>query len=128
MAAAYEILSLVSPLKSIPLLTLGHAEMAISRQKGVPDTPLATPLTTPRATPRATPLTTPDITPCPSPDREKPPPFPDSSSDASCPNNQQVRREKLDHLGTFRALLHSLCTAQRNLGKIVNDTVQILCC
>ncbi|XP_067936239.1 uncharacterized protein KIAA0930-like isoform X2 [Watersipora subatra] len=67
----------------------GHAEMAISRQKGVPDTPLATPLTTPRATPRATPLTTPDITPCPSPDREKPPPFPDSSSDASCPNNQQ---------------------------------------
>jgi len=58
----------------------GYAEMAISRQRGVPDTPAATP--------RATPLTTPATTPGATPEQEDLPPFPDGKP----PNiNQQVQ-------------------------------------
>ena len=68
--------------------------MAISRQKGVPDTPLSTPLTTPlttpRATPRVTPTTTPDATPSHSPVKEELPPFPDSTSDVDSTDYEQV--------------------------------------
>lgn len=55
---------------------IGYAEMAISRQRGVPDTPQTTPLTTPHDTPRETP----SASPTHSPSRESLPPFPDDVS------------------------------------------------
>ena len=53
--------------------------MAISRQKGIPDTPGTTPLTTPAATPLVTPATSPGQTP----ENEELPSFPltDAHSD-----------------------------------------------
>lgn len=46
------------------LIPTGHAEMAISRQRGAPDTPGTTPLVTPASTPGH------------SPEKEELPPFP----------------------------------------------------
>ena len=56
--------------------------MAISRQKGIPDTPGTTPMTTPGATP----LTSPRHTPSQTPEKEELPPFPGATN----PINQTV--------------------------------------
>lgn len=59
------------PENNYQLIMSGFAEMAISRQRGIPDTPGTTPLVTPSATP--------GHSPGHSPEKEELPPFPDNT-------------------------------------------------